>query len=54
LVLGVQQCISVNDICDGEKYCDDGTDEIAAYFPTYPSCQIISMNNENLQFLNIN
>jgi hypothetical protein len=49
LVSNVEQCISEEDICDGEKFCDDGTDEIPDYFPTVARCHPSSgMDNASL------
>jgi len=38
LVDGVEVCIPEQEICDGEKYCDDETDECAEEFPNNPNC----------------
>lgn len=40
LLGGVEVCIPEEEICDGEKYCDDGTDEYAKEFPNNPNCTI--------------
>ncbi|CAF2003035.1 unnamed protein product [Rotaria magnacalcarata] len=38
LVLNVERCIPVDELCDGEKFCDDGTDEISILFPGFGNC----------------
>lgn len=38
LVLQVERCIPKSELCDGEKYCDDGTDEIPSLFPDVSKC----------------
>ena len=46
LVLGVERCIPVVDICDGEKFCDNGTDENRSLFPNIDRChQTTGTNN---------
>ena len=37
-VMNVQRCIPQVEICDGEKFCDDGTDEIGKLFPNVARC----------------
>ncbi|CAF3426792.1 unnamed protein product [Rotaria socialis] len=38
LALNVERCIPVDELCDGEKFCDDGTDEIPILFPGFAAC----------------
>lgn len=46
-VSNVQRCIPPIEICDGEIFCDDRSDENGQYFPTDPKCQTMSINEEN-------
>ncbi len=46
LVMNVERCIPEVELCDAEKYCDDGTDEISELFPGAPPCQVTGMNND--------
>ncbi|CAF4434294.1 unnamed protein product, partial [Rotaria sp. Silwood2] len=46
-VLNVERCIPENELCDGEVFCDDGTDEIPSLFPSIDKCQATTgMNND--------
>ena len=38
MVLGVEHCIPPVEVCDGEKYCDDQSDESPSKFPNNPNC----------------
>ncbi|CAF3508414.1 unnamed protein product [Didymodactylos carnosus] len=38
-VQNVERCIPYNETCDGERFCDDGKDEIAELFPHEPRCE---------------
>ena len=54
LVSDVQRCIPEEEICDGEKFCNDGTDENAGLFPNVPRCQVTGMNHSFNGSLHIN
>lgn len=45
LVSDVQRCIPEEEICDKEKFCNDGTDENASLFPNVPRCQVTGINH---------
>lgn len=45
-VMGFQQCIPPIDICDGENFCDDGTDENGELFPDIERCRRTSSRVE--------
>lgn len=46
-VSNVQRCIPPSEICDGEIYCDDRSDENGRYFPDDPKCKTTGMNDKN-------
>jgi hypothetical protein len=52
--LDVERCIPESDICDGEKFCSDGTDEIPALFPDVAQCHPSSGLKDNKSFYLLN
>lgn len=50
-VLGIDRCIPMVDICDGERFCDDGTDEEGVLFPNVPRCNPTTSNQFSPSFV---